>query len=231
MPAFFPGYECSNSRLSGDGLTLIAVCIAVNGLATPTFRMVTLKRTGGAWVQVHDLAMADNLGFQPVALDHHATRMALIEGRGRSANVVLHRWDGSAWVRELVLPPPATAAGEENSWGRTVKFSRNGRMVAISDPQSRIAGAGVMKPYARGTSPQGAVLVYQRAWDRAPWRLRSALKAPNPGDGDRFGGSVDMSGDGKYLAVGAASEDSNARGIDGNQENNASEQSGAVYLY
>jgi trimeric autotransporter adhesin len=230
MPTFFPHYFC-NSRLSSDGLTLIAHCISVNGLGDPAQRMVTLKRIGGAWVRVHDLAMADNLGFQPVALDHHATRMALIEGRGRAANVVLHRWDGSAWVRELVLPPPATEAGEETAWGRTVQFSRNGRMVAISDSQSRIAGAGVMKPYARGTSSQGAVLVYQRAWERAPWRLRSVLKAPNPGNGDLFGGSVDMSGDGKYLAVGAASEDSNARGIDGDRNNNASGQSGAVYLY
>jgi hypothetical protein len=231
MPAFFPAYECSNSRLSGDGLTLIAVCVNVNGIGTPAFRMVTLKRTGGAWVQVHDLAMADNLGFQPVALDHHATRMALIEGRDRASNVVLHRWDGSAWVREIALPPPATQAQEATAWGRTVKFSRNGKMVAISDFQSRIAGAGVMKTYTRGTSPQGAVLFYEREWDRAPWRLRSVLKAPNPEHEDGFGVSVDMSGNGKYLAVGALWEDSNARGIDGDRNNNASEQSGAVYLY
>jgi trimeric autotransporter adhesin len=230
MPTFFPHYFC-NSRLGGDGLTLISHCISVNGLGDPYQRMVTLKRIGGAWVRVHDLAMADNLGIQPVALDHHGTRMALIEGRGRAANVVLHRWDGSAWVRELVLPPPATEAGEETAWGHTVAFSRNGRMVAISDFRSRIAGAGVMKPYTRGISSQGAVLVYQRAWDGAPWRLRSALKAPNPGPDDGFGRSVAMSGNGRYLAVGAPGEDSNARGIDGDRDNNASQQSGAVYLY
>jgi hypothetical protein len=228
LPSFVEGYECGQSRLSGDGLTLIAVCRSE--VLVPGDRLMTLKRVDGAWVQMHDLTLAPNNGSQPVALDHHATRMAVLEGTNR-AQVVLHRWDGSAWLRELALPPPATERSEGTGWGQTVQFSRNGKMVAIPDFQSRIAGAGVMKSYTRGTSPQGAVLVYARAWDGAPWRLRSVLKAPNPEHEDGFGVSVGMSGDGKYLAVGALWEDSNARGIDGDRTNNASEQSGAVYLY
>jgi hypothetical protein len=228
LPTFFQHYDCSTSRLSSDGSTLIAVC---GGPGPPYTRMVTLKRTSGAWVRVHDLAMADSGGFQPVALDHHATRMALKEGGEGLSTVVLHRWDGAAWVREVELPAPATEAQEPSVWGRAVKFSRNGRLVAIADFQSRIAGAGVMKTYTRGTSPQGAVLVYEREWDRAPWRLRSVLKAPNPGQEDGFGVAVDMSGNGRYLAVGAPREDSNARGIDGDRNNNSSQQAGAVYLY
>jgi hypothetical protein len=104
-------------------------------------------------------------------------------------------------------------------------------MVAISGPWSQIAGAGVLKTHTSGTSPQGAVLVYERSWERAPWRLRSVLKAPNPDAEDGFGLSLAMSGSGRYLAVGAPNEDSNARGIDGNRSNNSSGQSGAVYLY
>jgi hypothetical protein len=228
LPSFVEDYECGQSRLSGDGLTLIAVCRSE--VLVPGDRLITLKRVDGAWVQVHDLTLAPNNGSQPVALDHHATRMAVLEGTNR-AQVVLHRWDGSAWLRELALPPPATERSEGTGWGQTVQFSRNGKMVAIPDFQSRIAGAGVMKSYTRGTSPQGAVIIYARAWDGAPWRLRSVVKAPNPEHEDGFGVSVGMSGDGKYLAVGALWEDSNARGIDGDRTNNASEQSGAVYLY
>jgi hypothetical protein len=192
--------------------------------------MVTFKRTGGAWVPVQDLPMAISHGYHPMALDHHATRMALLEGTGR-ARVVLHRWEGSAWVREIELPPPATEAGEPTAWGRTVKFSRNGKMVAIADFNSRIAGVGVMTTYTRGTSRDGAVFIYHRAWSRAPWRLRSVLKAPNAESDDGFGTSLDMSGTGGFLAVSASAEDSNARGIDGDRDNNESLSAGAVYLY
>lgn len=217
--------------MSGDGSTLIVYCRPANDrIPRDPDRMVTLKRTAGAWVPVHDLPMGRSHGFHPMALDHHATRMALLEGTGRS-RVILHRWDGSAWVREIELPPPATEAGEPTAWGRTVKFSRNGKKVAIPDFFSRIAGAGVMRTYTRGPSPQGAVFIYQREWDRAPWRLRSVIKAPNPERDDGFGMSVDMGANGGYLAVSAPWEDSSARGIDGDRDNNESFQAGAVYLY
>jgi len=56
------------------------------------------------------------------------------------------------------------------------------------------------------------------------------VKAPNPGD-DAFGLSVALSGSGRTLAVGAMQEDSNARGIDGNQLDESSLEAGAAYLY
>jgi hypothetical protein len=46
-----------------------------------------------------------------------------------------------------------------------------------------------------------------------------------------FGFSVALSGDGNTLAVGATLEDSNARGINGNQSDNSAESAGAVYVY
>ena len=49
--------------------------------------------------------------------------------------------------------------------------------------------------------------------------------------GDRFGSSVAISADGSILAVGACEEDSDATGVNGDQNNNNAKDSGAVYVY
>ncbi len=64
--------------------------------------------------------------------------------------------------------------------------------------------------------------------------LRDAIgyiKASNAGERDMFGGAIAISADGTTLAVGAKGERSGATGIDGNQSNNNSINSGAVYVF
>ncbi len=57
------------------------------------------------------------------------------------------------------------------------------------------------------------------------------FKASNTGMGDIFGDAVAISGDGNTLAVGAAFEDSDARGINGDQSDNDAGNAGAVYVF
>ena len=57
------------------------------------------------------------------------------------------------------------------------------------------------------------------------------LKASNTGYGDQAGYSLALSADGSTLAVGAPYEDSSASGINGNQADEAGQDSGAVYVY
>src|SRR5690554_2916284 len=57
------------------------------------------------------------------------------------------------------------------------------------------------------------------------------IKASNTGAGDYFGFSVAISADGNTLAVGAYWEDSNATGINGDQNDNSAPESGAVYVF
>jgi hypothetical protein len=57
------------------------------------------------------------------------------------------------------------------------------------------------------------------------------IKATNTEAGDAFGWATALSGDGNTLAIGAPGEDSNARGIGGDQANNNATDSGAVYVY
>jgi hypothetical protein len=57
------------------------------------------------------------------------------------------------------------------------------------------------------------------------------VKASNTSTGDRFGTDVVLSADGSTMAVSAKSEDSDATGVNGNQSSEASNDSGAVYVY
>ncbi|HET9473618.1 MAG TPA: FG-GAP repeat protein, partial [Steroidobacteraceae bacterium] len=57
------------------------------------------------------------------------------------------------------------------------------------------------------------------------------LKASNTDPGDEFGRTVTLSADGYTLAVGAFLEASNATGVNGDQANNSSPGSGAVYVF
>ena len=210
----YAGVNCGTSRLSGDGLTLAAFCQSL--YAYPYDRAITLKRIGGEWTLAHEMPVGLNNGWQPVALDHHATRLALAEVHQDQSSVIVYRWEADAWVREPDLPPPSPGTATI-TWGMTAEFSRNGKRMAVSDFQRQV------------------VAIYERSSARAPWKLHALIPNPNPqgqdGYGDYFGLSIGMSGSGNYLAIGAQAEDSNARGIDGNRLNNGSRDAGAVYLY
>ncbi|MGF1707278.1 FG-GAP repeat protein [Enterovibrio baiacu] len=62
-------------------------------------------------------------------------------------------------------------------------------------------------------------------------QLIGYFKASNAGENDIYGVAVALSDDGGTLAIGAKQEDSNASGINGDESNNSSSNSGAVYLY
>src|SRR5688500_3342767 len=85
----------------------------------------------------------------------------------------------------------------------------------------------------------GAWLVAQ---GQSAWLRQTAyLKASNPGMFDHFGegGSLDghigtgvaISGDGNTLVVGAQHEGSNARGVNGNQNDDSAYNAGAAYVF
>jgi len=57
------------------------------------------------------------------------------------------------------------------------------------------------------------------------------FKASNTDPGDAFGHSLVLSDDGRTLVVVAEAEDSKATGINGNQSDNSSDASGAVYVF
>jgi hypothetical protein len=76
-------------------------------------------------------------------------------------------------------------------------------------------------------SAAGAAYVFVR--NGAGWGQQAYLKASNAEVGDEFGYAVSISGD--TIVVGAPLEDSNATGVNGNQNDNSTPDSGAAYVF
>ena len=225
----YAGDRCEQVRMSSDGNTLVSNCFAPNPLLVRggRYRIVTLKRSGTSWAHMPDITLP-TFSSQPFALNFAGTTLALVEFQ----DVVVYRWSGSVWSREMLIARPALTSLDAVAWGQALAFDKNGTMLAIGDFTSPAGGAGVMTAATQGSTSDGAVFMYVHTSSTTkPWQLRSVVKAPNPGRLDIFGSTLALCGTGRTLAVGAFAEDSAARGIDGSQSNEGAPESGAVYLY
>ena len=75
----------------------------------------------------------------------------------------------------------------------------------------------------------GAAAVFVRSG--TTWTQQAYVKASNTGLEDWFAVRLAISGDGNTLAIGAANEDSAARGINGGQNDDSAVEAGAVYFF
>ncbi len=112
----------------------------------------------------------------------------------------------------------APTPGAQDFFGVGIALSNDGNTMAIG-----AIGENSIVPNS------GAAYVFSRS--EGLWNLQAFLKASNPDNGDDFGVSIALSGDGNTLAVGAYQEDSNATGINGNQADNSAPGSGAAYVF
>ena len=91
------------------------------------------------------------------------------------------------------------------------------------------------QPNDNSSNGAGAVYVFNRIGDF--WSQQAYLKASNTdsgidaGSGDGFGYSISLSANGNTLAVSAWDEESSATGVNGDQDNNDTLASGAVYVF
>jgi len=115
-------------------------------------------------------------------------------------------------------------------FGIAVDLSADGNTLAVGAIGEDSLTTGLSSDQSNNESnSSGAVYVFERL--SGDWQQRAYLKASNTGPVDFFGGSVSLSADGDTLAVGARDERSVATGINGDQSDNSSLESGAVYLY
>lgn len=121
---------------------------------------------------------------------------------------------GGTWTQQAYLK--ASNTGEEDSFGVSVAIS--GDTIVAGSPFEDSGASGIngnQSDNSKGNA--GAVYVFVRSG--GVWSQQAYLKASNPGAGDRFGGSVAISGD--TVVVGAPSGDSNGSAAD----------SGAAYVF
>ncbi|MBI3048955.1 MAG: integrin [Acidobacteria bacterium] len=144
---------------------------------------------------------------------------------------------GDAWVQQAYVK--ASNAGSGDHFGNAVALSADGSTMAVAAFWESSGATGINGNQNDNSIPQaGAVYVFTRSG--GAWTQQAYIKASNtgragegdtPGEGDQFGFSVALSGDGNVLAVGAPSEDSNAGGVNGNQHDDSASSAGAVYVY
>jgi hypothetical protein len=145
------------------------------------------------------------------------------------AAYVLVRDGGGAWSQQAYVK--ASNPDSQDFFGWNVATTLDGNVLAVAaygEAGSAIGLGGDETDDSAAQAGAAYVLVRDGA---GTWSQRAYVKAPNTASTDNFGWSIATSGDGNIVAVGGTSEDSNAIGLGGNQGNNATSASGAVYLY
>jgi hypothetical protein len=232
-------YFCQDSlaRLSGDGQTLARVCNSGFGGGSPRPYLLVIAKAPDWSVQYEfDFEKREGHGFNQLAIDYDGNTLAFSTNPGempvdfmsqvyvwKIANGMLHTslLHAGDWTDPL---------GYGSHYGDALAVSRDGAWLAVSDPQDRGAGMGVLTPPLQPTqNPTGATYIYDIR--NATPQLRRVLKPNNPASGLRADPGVAFANRGKTLLVADPTDDSGATGIDGNRNDTSKTDAGALWLY
>ena len=210
--------------LDGNRLLIGSAFETANGLDNIGAVYVYEREQSGQFAMVHRLTTAN-----PIPIGQFGSVIAsdgdtfVVGAKAQQAP----QEPGAASVFELV----------DGVWKETVLLNPNGDggdtfgvSLAIRDDVVVIGSHredSAANPFDNLAQDSGAVFVFSKSGEG--WEQRAYLKASNVGAGDSFGGSVVVTGAG--IVVGASAEDSAAGGFDGDQANDSSTNSGAIYLF
>ncbi len=131
---------------------------------------------------------------------------------------------GTSWTQQAYLKASNTGAIDWFGWWVAV----SGDTVVVGAEQEDSNATGVNGSQSNNSaSNSGAAYVFVR--NGTTWSQQAYLKASNTGADDRFGTSVAISDD--TIIVGAPWEDSDAAGVNGNQNDNSALYAGAAYVF
>jgi len=249
-----------NLSLSGDGNTLAISPQFENTTAGRSGAVYMFSRTNNSWEQQAFLK-ASNPGVRDsfgsgLAISEDGNNLAVgapgerssatgINGdqtdnstSGAGAVYVFER-SNNEWQQHAYIK--ASNSGDGDSFGSTLSIDADGDTLAIGAFGESSSANGINGDQADNSEIfSGAVYVFERS--NNTWQQQAYVKASNPGNMDQFSGpfafvgvgrgkTVNLSGDGNTLAVGAFHEQSAATGLNGNQNDNSMEEAGAVYVF
>jgi hypothetical protein len=239
--------------LSGDTLVVGAhledsFATGINGnqadnSAADSGAVYVFTRSGTIWTQqayikASNAGAGDHFGFS-VALsgdtlavgaryeDSFATGVNGNQANNSALNsgaVYVFTRSGTTWTQQAYIK--ASNTGTDDWFGFSVALSGDTLAVAAYLEDSNATGINGNQN-DNSAIESGAVYVFTRSG--TDWTQQTYIKASNSGFNDTFGFSLALSGD--TLAVGADGEDSNASGVNGNQADNSTSRSGAVYVF
>jgi len=144
------------------------------------------------------------------------------------AAYVFVRDEAGQWSQQAYVKASNTDGGDR--FGYSIALAGDGNTLAVGAIGEDGSEDSIDGNQADDTAENaGAVYVFVRAGAGA-WSQQAYVKAINTDALDAFGGSVALSGNGNTLAVGAHNEDSIAQGVNGPDDNDGLEDSGAVYV-
>jgi len=127
-------------------------------------------------------------------------------------------------------PTPDDESLDGDQFGSVVAISGDGLTVAVSSFGEDSSAIGIDGDGSDNSAENsGAVYIFRNV--SGTWLQEAYIKPSNTDLNDAFGSSLSLSDSGDRLAVGAIRESSSASGINGDPDNNASENSGAVYIF
>jgi hypothetical protein len=119
----------------------------------------------------------------------------------------------------------ASNTSPDAAFGHSLAFS--GDTLVVGAFRETSAAMGVDGDPAGVPIQSGAAYVFRRT--ATGWQQEAYLKASSPDEYDEFGYGVAVSGD--TVVVGAPREDSTAKGIGGDQEDDSGRDTGAVFVF
>jgi len=186
-----------------------------------------------AYIKASDTDSNDFFG-DAISLSHSGDTLAVgarQHGFSGAGAVDVYQRTGDTWEHQQQLKASNYGPGGlQDFFGVSVSLSADGNTLAVGANREDNTATGVDSDI-RNTDARNSGAVYLFVRTEGVWIEQTYIKASNTGREDRFGSSVSISGDGQTLAVSAPNEDSNARGIDGLQDNDEAESSGAVYVF
>ncbi len=136
--------------------------------------------------------------------------------------------NGTTWTQQAYIKASNTGVGDQ--FGIRLALSGDGDTLAVAGPSEDSDGQGINGTQDNDSAIEaGAVYLFTR--NGAEWAQQAFVKGSNTEAFDEFGGSVALSGDGRAMVVGARGEDSAAQAVNGDQADNALDESGAVYVF
>ena len=204
-------------------------------------------RNGGEWVQRSYLKASNSEGndaFSMVALSGDGNTLAAAafdedggdtgvgadqtdNSAGDAGAVYVFSRDGQTWTQTTYIK--ASNSSQYDQFGTRLFLDRDGDVLAVSAPLEDGSSSGVNGSEDDLADEAGAVYLFRRT--EGDWRQAAYLKAPRTEIYDEFGANVALDGSGGTVAVGVRLEDGSSTGIDGDQDDNALRDSGAVFVY
>lgn len=191
-------------------------------------------RVGSTWSQRAYLKSSDSFGEDDyygdwfgssIAMSGNTIVIGALWSRYTHGAAYVFAGSGSTWTEQAKLQPFPTLSDYDDYFGQYVAISGDTIVVGAPGEASKHI-APRHQSSDNSTFYAGAAYVFVRSG--TTWQFQTMLKASNTETKDSFS-SVGIYGN--TIVVGAVGEDSNAKGSNGDQTNNAATDAGAVYVF